>query len=466
MIVPNQMVEVKWNNANRKHYESKGYRFTCNGDVFLVKVEHLTKTSKSYVKFECDNCGVGYTRKYGVATRYKNQFCNSQCGSKYNGKILKSKRIRKECEWCSIEYYIPKNLDGISRFCGKDCMDKWRAEAFKGSGSSKYVERIEVNCDWCKKSLLRTPYLLSTREFNFCDKECKDNYHREIYVKTENHIQMLREITLNNIKEGKYKCTDTEPHRKTQEILNNLNINFSNERIIGDYAFDIYLEEFNIIIEVNGGYWHCDSRLYNKIAYEVQLNRIIQDKKKRTFINTQGIPVLYLWELDINNNPLLCEKLIKNFIDRHGKLEEYHSSSYHIDKNGELKIDNDPIKQYAEWEYNDMKELIDISVREKITRYDPSKNVIFECDNCGKLKEQNLKYYNSRKNHFCSSECKNIFQQNSKSDRLGVTHPCNNCGTVFRVQNYRYQNYLNGKTKSLCCSRKCQHEYSVGKKRS
>lgn len=28
MLVENQMIEVKWNNRSRKHYESLGYKFT------------------------------------------------------------------------------------------------------------------------------------------------------------------------------------------------------------------------------------------------------------------------------------------------------------------------------------------------------------------------------------------------------------------------------------------------------
>ena len=61
-IVENQMVEVKWNGANRKTYEQLGYTFTNGGDVFFVNIEHLSKGSHSEVKYACDFCGNIFNR--------------------------------------------------------------------------------------------------------------------------------------------------------------------------------------------------------------------------------------------------------------------------------------------------------------------------------------------------------------------------------------------------------------------
>lgn len=59
-----------------------------------------------------------------------------------------------------------------------------------------------------------------------------------------------------------------------------------------------------IIIEIQGSYWHADPRLYE----EKDLNAIQKkDKKideyKKKWCSKNGIPLLYVWELDINKYP-------------------------------------------------------------------------------------------------------------------------------------------------------------------
>ena len=58
------------------------------------------------------------------------------------------------------------------------------------------------------------------------------------------------------------------------------------------------------IIEVNGSYWHGDGRLYE----EEDLNRIQRkaqkvDKYKQKWALSHGIPIIYVWEKDIKENP-------------------------------------------------------------------------------------------------------------------------------------------------------------------
>jgi len=105
VIVPGQMVEVKWNNSSRKHYESKGYEFTYNGDIFLVKVEDLTKGSNSIVKLKCDHhdCDNEFARKYISYTRNGNKaYCSLKCANNHTKKILYTKEILIDKFW---EFY-------------------------------------------------------------------------------------------------------------------------------------------------------------------------------------------------------------------------------------------------------------------------------------------------------------------------------------------------------------------------
>jgi len=64
MLVPNQMIEIKWGRTNSTHYKQLGYKFTKIGDVLLVHAEDLLPTSKALVKIQCDECGKITTSTY------------------------------------------------------------------------------------------------------------------------------------------------------------------------------------------------------------------------------------------------------------------------------------------------------------------------------------------------------------------------------------------------------------------
>lgn len=58
------------------------------------------------------------------------------------------------------------------------------------------------------------------------------------------------------------------------------------------------------IIEINGSYWHGDPRLYE----EEDLNKVQRkskrvDEYKAKWALEHGIPVYYIWEKDIKENP-------------------------------------------------------------------------------------------------------------------------------------------------------------------
>lgn len=57
MFDENQIVQARWNNTNRKWYESKGYVYTKRYEYFDVKAKDLPYNSKVYVKVTCDLCG-------------------------------------------------------------------------------------------------------------------------------------------------------------------------------------------------------------------------------------------------------------------------------------------------------------------------------------------------------------------------------------------------------------------------
>jgi G:T-mismatch repair DNA endonuclease (very short patch repair protein) len=76
---------------------------------------------------------------------------------------------------------------------------------------------------------------------------------------------------------------------------------------VGKYYFDIKIG--NILIEVNGDYWHANPKFYRGnqiIKYPGRRKKLVaniwkKDLKKMLQARKKGYRVIYLWENDINN---------------------------------------------------------------------------------------------------------------------------------------------------------------------
>ena len=81
-----------------------------------------------------------------------------------------------------------------------------------------------------------------------------------------------------------------------------------------------------------GDYWHGSPLKYydgTRAMNKIQAKTILKDKQKRGYIkNHYGYPILNLWETDIRVEPNKCKALICEFINNHGKLDNYHSFNY------------------------------------------------------------------------------------------------------------------------------------------
>ena len=115
-------VKVKWNSANKKHYESLGYAYTKIGDEFEVDVNDLTKGSNVKVECSCDNCNKLLSWRYCKYLLYvkeeRKTYCN-KCATKLyggeNSRKTKLKNGKSFYDWC-----IENNR--------QDVLDRWDYE--------------------------------------------------------------------------------------------------------------------------------------------------------------------------------------------------------------------------------------------------------------------------------------------------------------------------------------------------
>jgi G:T-mismatch repair DNA endonuclease (very short patch repair protein) len=115
------------------------------------------------------------------------------------------------------------------------------------------------------------------------------------------------------IKRKKYSEIDTIPEIITENILLKLKIKYQKKINIGYYNCDFVVN--NIIIEVQGDYWHGNPKFYNSFD-KIQEKNINRDKRKLKFLQSKGYLTLYLWENDLKHNVDYCEnQLIKHFYE-------------------------------------------------------------------------------------------------------------------------------------------------------
>ena len=116
MLVPNQKVEVKWNNKTKAWYEEKGYTFTKTGNTFLCRAEDLMPSSTVRVKVICDYCGGIYETKNeyynkGLINIQKSSCNKIECKTKKNSEVQRINNIDSQYEkyirLCSRKGYIP-----------------------------------------------------------------------------------------------------------------------------------------------------------------------------------------------------------------------------------------------------------------------------------------------------------------------------------------------------------------------
>lgn len=303
----------------------------------------------------CDNCGkVFYRRQYHI-DRHERQFCSNKCQLEYQHK--EKFEIRK-CEICDTEFECSKT--STQRFCSNKCNSEWQ-KTVVGEKNPNFTS-VKIPCTYCGKEHYVIPCKLKTQENFFCNEKCRQGWYANVFSQTEEWREKKRIDAVKILESGAISTTNSKPQKIIDEILDKNNIKYEREKGLKYYCADNYLIDSQLIIEVQGDYWHSNPLKFPDKINKTQYKRITKDKAKHTYIkNKYGIEVLYLWETDIYDNLEMCEKLILQYINRNGNLTNYHSFNYCLDSGGELKLRSDLITPYQDMNLDDYKHLYNAS---------------------------------------------------------------------------------------------------------
>jgi len=298
-------------------------------------VNNIAKKTGVYVKCEC--CGKEIYKTMYNFKKHKHHYCSNECQLivQHNAAF----EMRK-CEICGKEFSVSKK--STQRFCSNECQHKWQKKQ-TGENNSHY-DRVQVWCDYCGKPLLIIPANETRFKHHFCDENCRKKWYASTWSQNPNWKLESRRRAAKMLPNS--ASTGTLPHRLVNEMLDTMGIEYQNEKVIDFYSVDIYLPNYNLMIEVMGDFWHCNPQKFDTVSHDIQKKRVGKDKSKHSFVlKKYGIEILYLWESDIYKNAELCERLIQAYIEHKGKLHNYHSFNWTFD-NSILKLKSELIYPY------------------------------------------------------------------------------------------------------------------------
>ncbi len=283
--------EIKISRYNRK-INGKQKHIVCSKEC-KSKMQSITMSGENNKKYNkvtkiCLNCGEEY--KTDKCKEDSSKFCCRECKDKYNAKKA---IIHIFCEYCGKEIVTLKGkVNRGKRFCSDECSKKSRET------------KVTKVCEICKKEY--KTHKRRSESSHTCSKKCHNKW-LSIYSQQEEVKNRLRKQGTKT--SSQQKTEFTKPELIVCEYFQNININFIPQFIINDILIaDFFLPDFNCIFEVYGDYWHSNPKFYGDGEGLKPLNdtqKKIRQKDIRRYKvikNKLGYNFYSIWEDDIYNN--------------------------------------------------------------------------------------------------------------------------------------------------------------------
>ena len=132
----------------------------------------------------------------------------------------------------------------------------------------------------------------------------------------------------NRVKKLNSGCNISNLEKRIGYILDNLYIKFETQFLINKFSYDYHIKDVNLLIEVNGDFWHAnpikylpDDILPHPKSIGVKAKDLwLKDKRKNELAIKNGFNIITIWEAEIKNlNDIELElfllKKINEFLD-------------------------------------------------------------------------------------------------------------------------------------------------------
>ena len=246
ILVKDQVILTNWHPRNKKHLESKGYKYTHTGDPVSVKLEDMMQGSKCKVKVICDYCGKEFTKIYKDYFRNRKDHptdCCSECHTK------------KAAETNLIKY------GGDSPACSKKVIEKIRETARKRYGVDWPSKTEECQKKVVQINLERFGVARVSQNKEIKDKIIKTNIKKFGGPSSLCDSRVRQKALRTMLKNGNVPISQSE-----QDLIDRLKIiygtkNCTQQYILDRISFDclLVINDIKIDVEYDGIYWHQDT---------------------------------------------------------------------------------------------------------------------------------------------------------------------------------------------------------------
>ena len=129
----------------------------------------------------------------------------------------------------------------------------------------------------------------------------------------------LSELMKERISSGKLKGYNRS--KAEDELINLLkvkNIEVTPNYLLEGKIFDLYIKKFNLLIEYNGDYWHCNPKKYDENYYNHKKSKTAKeiweyDKNKLYIAKNNGYNCEVIWESDYKKNKDIIINILKKY---------------------------------------------------------------------------------------------------------------------------------------------------------
>lgn len=252
-------------------------------------------------KYKCEICGKSFKtitnthlKKHNMTTLdYKSKFPNAIIGNFDRfSEWRNSKENKQNCQNMTNKVYKTKE---IRERKAKSCRQATQHPSYRKSQSQLMKAKIATSPE-------KWPQLKSTEPTIWMK---KSNYERwVIQYGIEEADRRQKSWHEKNVLPSCSK--NTKPERYFAKILDELDIQYETQAPVKRYVCDFYLPEYNMIIEIDGDYWHANPAKFSPedliggkkmFAKDVW----VYDKNKTKTIKESGFRVLRYWASDLKN---------------------------------------------------------------------------------------------------------------------------------------------------------------------
>lgn len=220
-----------------------------------------------------------------------------------------------EC-YANKECYLKRNLKSKTQ-CKKCSLEKQKGvnNPFYGK---KHTEKTIKKISSSKKGVLNSDHM-SKPEY----RELLSKIKKELWVSGKMENVRVKMSNLMKLRIAKGELKGYNRSKAEDEIIEYLrlnNINCEPNYIINGKIFDIYIPQFNLLIEYNGDYWHCNPIKYGVEYFNKKKNKTAKeiwdyDKHKLDLAINNNYNCEIIWETDYKKN----KNIIKDIIDKYEK---------------------------------------------------------------------------------------------------------------------------------------------------